>query len=322
LCYILGLKLADPVSGSAWQPSQPIFTATLAIIIGYERSSIRKAIGILTAVGGAIFMVLEPMYLNSEATTEAGSAVDFSERAGHALFFLNCIASSFSYIFSKSLLKRYHPGSVTGWAYAVASVFMLVTTLFVNQTEPLLSFVCSDEDELMRRICIKDAWRIPRSMRLPLFYYVFLGSLLGYFIIAWANQYAKASVVSSYTVVQTLTASGMSALLVAVGGVAWAEKYGLRAPGTQDFGVVPIIMGLIILFGDPGGTMQPSTAAGIAGEKDGGKGGELSPSGKEVEVQLQELSFRPGARGAERRATERSAPESEPADLIEAGKIV
>ena len=36
-CFIVGEKLANAVVGSAWQPTQPIFTAAISIAIGYER---------------------------------------------------------------------------------------------------------------------------------------------------------------------------------------------------------------------------------------------------------------------------------------------
>lgn len=39
-----------------WQPTQPIFTATIALLIGWERFSVLKLLGILVATAGAMFM--------------------------------------------------------------------------------------------------------------------------------------------------------------------------------------------------------------------------------------------------------------------------
>ena len=40
--YVLGLKLAAPVTVSAWQPVSPTCTMVLAIMIGYEEPCTRR----------------------------------------------------------------------------------------------------------------------------------------------------------------------------------------------------------------------------------------------------------------------------------------
>lgn len=42
---ILGIKLAGPVISSAWQCSQPIFTLTISLLLGWEPPTWRKVIG-------------------------------------------------------------------------------------------------------------------------------------------------------------------------------------------------------------------------------------------------------------------------------------
>ena len=55
--FIVGEKLANAVIGSAWQPTQPIFSTTIAILLGWEVATLPKVAGILVAFGGAAFMV-------------------------------------------------------------------------------------------------------------------------------------------------------------------------------------------------------------------------------------------------------------------------
>ena len=43
---ILGIKLAGPVISSAWQCSQPIFTLSISLALGWEAPTYRKVIGI------------------------------------------------------------------------------------------------------------------------------------------------------------------------------------------------------------------------------------------------------------------------------------
>merc|ERR1719382_813765 len=109
-------------------------------------------------------------------------------------------------VFSKVLLKRYHPVYVTGWSYLTASSFMLCAMEAVSRSHKLLSFVCSDPDPLQMEACVAGPWYIPMSMALPLVYWILIGSLLGYFLVTWANKYAKASVVGAYTVLQPIVA--------------------------------------------------------------------------------------------------------------------
>lgn len=49
---ILGIKLAGPVISSAWQCSQPIFTLTISLLLGWESPTWRKVIGRVGCLGG------------------------------------------------------------------------------------------------------------------------------------------------------------------------------------------------------------------------------------------------------------------------------
>jgi len=42
LFYITGIKLANGVIGSAWQPSQPIFVMLICCLLGWEKLTIAK----------------------------------------------------------------------------------------------------------------------------------------------------------------------------------------------------------------------------------------------------------------------------------------
>jgi len=55
--FIVGEKLSSAMIGSAWQPSQPIFTTLIAVSLGWEPLTVNKSLGILAAFAGAAFMV-------------------------------------------------------------------------------------------------------------------------------------------------------------------------------------------------------------------------------------------------------------------------
>ena len=56
--YLLGVILAGPVTASVWQPIQPIFTAAICMILGWEPAIFQRIIGVLIAFMGCVMMVL------------------------------------------------------------------------------------------------------------------------------------------------------------------------------------------------------------------------------------------------------------------------
>ena len=230
---------------ACWQPSQPIFTTCLAAFLGYEELSPRKLLGVLVAASGAVFMVL----WGAKAATGASIS-------GQFCLFINCFSTSCYFIVTKDLLYKHDPVFVTGCSYMVAGILMLVVFLITNSTPVMLNFVCSDPQPLVQQACIQGSWTVPASMMWPLAYWILFNSILCYLCVTWANKHAKASAVSAYAVLQPLTAAIISATLRFSKGQDWADTYGFGPLGTNDLGVLGIILGLFLLFSDPAGSMQ------------------------------------------------------------------
>mmetsp|Transcript_43144 Transcript_43144/g.99405 ORF Transcript_43144/g.99405 Transcript_43144/m.99405 type:complete len:380 (-) Transcript_43144:54-1193(-) len=245
LCFIIGLTIADPISGTAWQPSQPILTCTLAVLLGLERPSLVKSLGISISVMGALMMVLCAPGAEGVLGTSAIVHVH------HIFFFCNCLAASCYVLVTKELLKRHPPDQVTGWCYLVGSVFMLIGIMITRSSEDfLLPGLCGAEVASARFVdCVNDFWSLPPLWAVA--YWLVFGSLLGYWLIAWANQFAQASIVSAYTVAQPMASCFISMILILTMGVKWAVHNGIRSPGVQDLGIVLIIVGLSILSREP-----------------------------------------------------------------------
>ena len=62
LFYILGIDMAGVLIATCMQPSIPVITACLGVVLGLEAGSMSKFLGILTAVAGSICMVLPPSH--------------------------------------------------------------------------------------------------------------------------------------------------------------------------------------------------------------------------------------------------------------------
>ena len=80
--FILGLKLANAVAASIWQPTQPILTALL--MFREEKLSPQQLLGIFLAFLGCSSMVF---FSDKSERQESDSRLV----AGHFCFFLNCL---------------------------------------------------------------------------------------------------------------------------------------------------------------------------------------------------------------------------------------
>jgi drug/metabolite transporter (DMT)-like permease len=226
-CFIVGIKLSNAVVASAWQPTQPIFVIAISIMVGYEKFTWPKMGGIAFATGGAAFMVF------FRQTIKAGS----NEFVGNVLFFLNCLGTALYVIWSRPLLKRYPPMTVTGYSYIVASLMMAVAALVVNDSDTLTKFVCPD--------CTGSSWRVPPGAVLALLYWIVFNSVIAYLMMTWGNKYADPSKVLAYTALQPATSATLSAVIIKAGYTG-----GLRMPGSNAFGIIFIVIGLALIIYD------------------------------------------------------------------------
>ena len=77
---------------------------------------------------------------------------------------------------AKQLVVRYPAMCVAAWAYITAALSMgLTALLFVERS----------------------GWEVPRQLLGPLVYWIFVCSVLGYYVVTWATQHLPASQVSA-----------------------------------------------------------------------------------------------------------------------------
>jgi len=223
--FIVGLKLSSSTTASVWQPSQPIFTLGLALLLGWETVSVLKVLGIMFAIGGAVFMILFDV-----PESELSASI-----TGNMCFVLNCLASSSYVICTKPLLKHYSGLIVCAWAYVSATCFMTVTALSITVNSDSLNFVCPD--------CDGDGWQVPTAAIWALCYWVTFQSVGAWGLLTWANKHIDGSVCSAYSVLQPLTSDVLTSILVA-----WGVN--LELPGWNEFGAIGILIGLAMILYD------------------------------------------------------------------------
>jgi len=210
--FIIGIKLSSAVAASVWQPTQPIFTAAVCMVLGWEPFSFVRCVGILVAFFGCAVMVLGGGGSAGEAI--GGDGADngaFAQLVGQFSFFLNCCGSALYVLSSKRVIKteRYESVTVTAWSYVVASVLMLIFAVLMSLSEGISTFLCSD--------CSKSIWHVPPSAIPAMVFFIVMTSSVSYGLITWANKYASGTMVIGYTVIQPVASAVVIQTLVSFG---------------------------------------------------------------------------------------------------------
>eukprot|EP00467_Chlorarachnion_reptans_P005692 CAMPEP_0114522878 /NCGR_PEP_ID=MMETSP0109-20121206/20984_1 /TAXON_ID=29199 /ORGANISM="Chlorarachnion reptans, Strain CCCM449" /LENGTH=284 /DNA_ID=CAMNT_0001704139 /DNA_START=108 /DNA_END=962 /DNA_ORIENTATION=- len=203
--YMVGLKLSSPVMAAIWQPTQPIFALVLGVIMGTERPSLLKCVGILLAIGGCTYIVLarpKDKSTVSEDPPAVGSAIV------NAIFVLACVGSASMVVVVKALLSRGHTfAPVVGWASAVCSILLALATYFAHSNEATLELLCPVENG-----GCGNGYVLPPGFLLPYIYVVVFMSVIPYFLNTVAAQALEGSVASAYTAAQPVVSAAATVL--------------------------------------------------------------------------------------------------------------
>lgn len=216
---IAGIKLAGPVAAAVWQPSQPIITAAICMMLGWEATNVRRIGGvILSFVGCAAMVILSTKGDDSQANKGTGDSDDYDASSssyrlmatlvGHVLFFFNCLCTSLYVLLSKKVLKVYRPIQVTAWSYNIAAIFMVILAYLSSLSDAAMTFLCPD---------CQGTWIIPTGAVWALAYAIVFNSVIAYGLITWANQFATGTLVIGYSVLQPVTAALLTLLLLGIG---------------------------------------------------------------------------------------------------------
>lgn len=231
LCSLTGNMLAGPISASAWQPSQVVFTALISIGAGMERPTTGKAAGVVLTVTGALCLVL----LGGSGDDSSASP---NRALGQAFLFCNCLASSLEVVTWRMLLRDATSPlahlAVMAESYMVAAVLMAVACLSVSCSSGAVRFFCPR--------CNGDPWHLPASALWAVAYSVVVQTLLGYCAQAWALRYAESSTAAVYSTTQPIVAAVVTCVML---GVGFNPGGALDWPGEEMVGALLVIFGLL-----------------------------------------------------------------------------
>jgi len=238
-CFLAGIKLAGPVAGAIWQPSQPLWTATISMATGQEPFNARRMVAVLVAFAGCVFMVVSSssisvaggggggwfrfrsrsrVLLQDEGSYSDHSNDSVSTWIGNGLFLINCLCTSVYVLSSRApSFQRYPPLWITATTYTIAAGFMIPTAVLVSASKDLSAFFCPECEYEHGSSSSSSYWSIPPSAMGALAYNVVFTSVIAYGILMWANKKSSTgTMVMAYTVLQPVTAAVLTVALVRI----------------------------------------------------------------------------------------------------------
>lgn len=115
ICMMEGLVRTSPIDGSIIGTMTPLFVLTLSVIIGIERLSRRKVLGLVLGMAGAIGVIL-----SSSAKTHT-----HSDATGNLLILGSAAVSALYMVSFKGLVSKYRVTTILRWIYCLSAIVML-----------------------------------------------------------------------------------------------------------------------------------------------------------------------------------------------------
>ena len=195
LLYVTGLSLTTAINATLLSTTIPVFTLFVSILIGYDRPSMRRVIGITLAVIGVVYLVNPARADLSPHTT-----------TGNLLLIANSLFYAVYIVISKDLFERYGALNVITWIFLVGSIVTIPLGVYSLQNE--------------------DFSAIGAGVWVTVALIIIFPTVGAYYLNAWALTKVPPSTVAVYIYLQPLIAFGFAPLLL---GEQWSWRTGVAA---------------------------------------------------------------------------------------------
>ncbi len=111
--FMVGLQDTTPVNAVVVITTIPVFTYAIAVLLKRETLSPRRAVGILTALAGVLYLLA------------AGYHFDPAGAMGDLFVLLNALSYAAFLVLARPMTQRYDPLSLTTWMFLVGTAVFL-----------------------------------------------------------------------------------------------------------------------------------------------------------------------------------------------------
>ncbi len=176
LLYVTGLSMTTATAAQMLITGGPAVTLLVAILLGKERATRAKWIGIALAGAGALILV-------GVAAIESGAL-------GNLLIVVNMIAYSLYLVSARDLLHRYHPLTVITWIFIFGAIGLMPFGLLP---------------------AIQELPTTSNNARLAMIWIIALPTVTAYYLNMWALTRVESSVVSTFVYLQPILTAALAA---------------------------------------------------------------------------------------------------------------
>lgn len=186
LLFAKGLSLTTAINAVLITATIPAFTLVVSILLGYDRISWRRTLGIMLAAGGVIYLV-DPLRADLSAHTTVGNLLIVTNSLGYSCYM----------VLSKDLFKRYGALNMITWVFVISSIVTIPIGLF--------SMFGSGGAQLSA---------LPAGIWLRIGYIILVPTVGAYYLNAWALTRVSPGTVATYIYLQPLIAFGLAPLFL------------------------------------------------------------------------------------------------------------
>ncbi len=183
ILFITGLNYTTATNASILMPSIPVFTVAVAMVMGIERITWRRSVGIGLAVAGALIMLRVTRFSLAEDTV-----------LGNIMILVNCLSYSVFLVYARPILLRIPPLTVIAWTFVFGGSGILIVSAPELLRTPFAS--------------------LPALAWTGIAYVVIFPTLINYLLNTWAIKRSSSTLVATYTTLQPVVATTLAVIFL------------------------------------------------------------------------------------------------------------